>query len=252
MKRILAGLALLLTLLAPVAHADIANLTDNERAILREEVRAYLLENPELIVEVIGILEQRQQQQQAASDDALVSTNLDELQNDGFSWVGGNPDGDVTLVEFMDYRCGYCRKAFEEVNELVESDGNIRFVVKEFPILGEQSVLSSRLAVATLRVAGDEAYEKMHNRLMVFNGPINPQSVQALTTDLGFGDQAEAIMAEMDSADVDAHITKVHALAQRMQINGTPAFVLGPQLLRGYLPLDGMRQVLTQVRAAAN
>lgn len=250
MKRILAGLALLMTLLAPMAQADIANLTNDERAILREEVRAYLLENPELIIEVINILEQRQQQQQAASDDALVANNINDLVNDGASWVGGNPDGDVTLVEFMDYRCGYCRKAFSEVEELVNSDGNIRLVVKEFPILGEQSVLSSRLAIATHLVAGDAAYEKMHDRLMVFNGPINAQSVRALTGDLGFGDQAEAIMAEMDSDAVNARIDDVHALAQRMKINGTPAFVLGPQLLRGYLPLDSMRQLLGQVRAS--
>lgn len=234
------------------AGADLANLTAEERAILRNEVRAYLLENPELIVEVINELERRRQAQQEASDKALVTTNLDEIQNDGFSWVGGNPNGNVTLVEFMDYRCGYCRRAFAEVDQLLAEDGNIRFVVKEWPILGEESVKSARMAVATLQVAGDEAYKAVHDRLMTFNGPINPQSVARILDDLGLGAHGHDIIAAMDSDAVTQHIARVHSLAQRLRITGTPAFVMGDQLLRGYLQPDQMRQVLAQVRAAAS
>ncbi len=102
------------------------------------------------MIEVFSILEQRQQVAETQEDALLMANNIDEIQNDGYSWVGGNPDGDVTMVEFVDYKCGYCRKAHQEVANLVKSDGNIKLVVKEYPILGEDSYNLSRAAIATL------------------------------------------------------------------------------------------------------
>ena len=143
----------------PSAALDLDAMTDGERAAFRAEVRAYLLDNPEVLMEAIRVLETRDQQAQVAADVALAQANADALFNDGYSYVGGNPDGDITLVEFMDYRCGYCRQAFAEVEQLLELDGNIRFIVKEFPILGEQSMLAAQFAIATQQVAGDDAYK---------------------------------------------------------------------------------------------
>ena len=108
-------------------------------------MQAYLLENPEVLVEAMDVLNARQAAADAQNDATLVKTNADAIFNDPASWVGGNPEGDITLVEFTDYRCGYCRKAYDEVAELVKSDGNIRFIVKEFPILGEASLTSAAL-----------------------------------------------------------------------------------------------------------
>mgnify|MGYP006213407919 CR=1 FL=1 len=123
----------------------------------REEVRAYLIENPEVLIEAMNVLQDREAQTAAARDQQMLADNHDVIFNDGVSWVGGNPDGDITMVEFIDYRCGYCRKSYEEVEELVKSDGNIRFVVKEFPILGEASLLSSQFAISILQLHGPEA-----------------------------------------------------------------------------------------------
>lgn len=120
---------------APLQAFDLGNMTADEQAAFGEAVRSYLLENPEVILEAVDQLEQRQQAAELARDEALVQANLAELQNDGYSFVAGNPEGDVTLVEFMDYRCGYCRKAAPEVEKLLAADGNIRLVIKEFPIL---------------------------------------------------------------------------------------------------------------------
>lgn len=252
MIRPLAPLATALFLALPaVAPAetgiDFSAMSDAEREAFRAEVRAYLLENPEVIFEAARVYEDKQAEAQAQADDSLVQVNAEAIFDDGFSWVGGNPEGDITVVEFMDYRCGYCRKAFEEVNELVESDGNIRFVVKEFPILGPDSVASSRFAIATRHVAGDEAYHQVHDALMSFKGTPDEVSLARLGESLGL--DAQPILAAMDSDRVNDELNAVHQLAQRLQINGTPTFIMGEQMVRGYVPLAGMRQIVEDARA---
>ncbi|MGC9417566.1 MAG: DsbA family protein [Rhodovulum sp.] len=247
MTRLPAATLLALGLALPAQAFDLSAMTEDERTAFRAEVRSYLMDNPEVLMEAIQVLEQRQAEAQAQNDETLVQVNADELFRDGHSWVGGNPEGDITLVEFMDYRCGYCRKAFEEVEQLVASDGNIRFIVKEFPILGEQSVLSSRFAVATLQVAGAEAYKQVHDALVTFRGNITEESLKTMgdSLDLDTG----AIMDQMQSPEVEAVLAANHSLAQRMQISGTPTFVIESQMLRGYVPLEGMREVVAQTRA---
>ncbi|MFY0309207.1 DsbA family protein [Leisingera sp. D0M16] len=230
----------------PAKAFDINSMSEAEREAFGNEVREYILANPELILEAVDLLEQRQQQAEAARDDVLVAENLEELQNDGYSWVGGNLDGDITLVEFMDYRCGYCRRAAPEVEKLLESDGNIRLVIKEFPILGEASVLSSRFAVATKQVAGGDAYKQVHDALIEFGGEPNEVALRRLAEGLSL--DADAIFAKMDSEEVTAELRQTRALAQKMAISGTPTFVLGNELLRGYLPADQMEIMVAEIR----
>ncbi|MEP5153737.1 DsbA family protein [Planktotalea sp.] len=247
MKRLLATTSLCLaTLSAPVQALDLNAMTDEERTLFREEVRAFLMENPEVIIESVNQMEARQAAQAEQNDIALVATNMDALANDGFSWVGGNPDGDITIIEFIDYRCGYCRKAHDEVAELLSSDGNIRLIVKEFPILGEASSASSRFAIATKQVAGSDAYKAVHDALITFGGEPSAPALSRLAEGLGL--DADAILAQMGSDDVTREITETRALAQRLQIRGTPTFVMGDRLVRGYVPLDGMRQIIGEER----
>ena len=138
----------------PVAAFDIAKMTDAERAAFQTEIRSYLLAHPEVLDEMANALDAQKAETQAVVDRDLVSANRADLDSDPASYVGGNPEGDLTVVEFIDYRCGYCRKAHGEVAELVRSDGNIRYVVKEYPILSEQSVMAGRVAIAVLRDLG--------------------------------------------------------------------------------------------------
>ena len=243
----LTAAALALSVAAPAQALDIASMNETEREAFRAEIRDYLLENPEVIFEAVAVMEARQAEAQAQDDVQLVSDNADGLFNDPDSWVGGNPEGDITLVEFLDYRCGYCRKAFEDVEQLVETDGNIRFIIKEFPILGEQSVTGSRFAIAAKQVAGDEAYKAVHDALMTFNGDFTETGLRRMAETLGL--DADAIIGQMDSPEVDEVIAANHALGQRMGISGTPSFVMGDQMLRGYVPLEGMRQIAEQIRA---
>ncbi|WP_135448732.1 DsbA family protein [Tabrizicola caldifontis] len=244
MRRLAAIAALATGLLAPPAVAEI---TDLDRAALREEIRAYLLENPEVLIEAMNVLQTREQDAMAQRDLMLLAENADAIFASPDDWVGGNPDGDVTLVEFMDYRCGYCRKAYAEVAELVESDGNIRFVVKEFPILGEASLQSAQFAIAVRQLHGDAAYETVHDALIALRGEPNTETLSRLATDLGLDPQP--ILHRMGSEEVMAVIKANHALADTLEISGTPTFVLKNMMLRGYIPLDAMRNIVAEVRA---
>lgn len=230
----------------PVAAMDLKALTDEERALFRAEVRAYLMDNPEVIMEAVDLLQSREAEAQAQADLNLVSDNASAIFDDGYSWVGGNPDGDITLVEFLDYRCGYCKRAHGEVAKLLETDGNIRLIVKEFPILGEQSVLASRFAIATKQVVGGDSYKALNDALMAYNGDVSIQSLRRLAAT--FGMDAEAIEAHMDSDAVTQEIAATRALAQRLQITGTPTFVMHDEMLRGYLPYDQMKAILEEKR----
>lgn len=231
----------------PAAAFDPANMSEAERGALRAEIRAYLLENPQVIYEAAAIFEEQQAALQAEADVARARANADDLFNDPTAWVGGNPDGDVTMVEFLDYRCGFCRRAHHEIEALLAEDGNLRFIIKEFPVLGDQSVLASRFALATRAVAGDAAYKQVHDALIALDGPLSPprlaEVAQALSLD------GVEIMARMDGDDITAILRENEMLAQRLQINGTPSFVIGDQMVRGFRPMEEMQEIVEAVRA---
>ncbi len=235
---------------APQSTPQTGTMTDTERDSFRAEVRAYLMEHPEVIFEAVSEFERRNQEQQASMDTTLVELNADEIYRDGHSWVGGNPDGDLTLVEFMDYRCGFCRRAQPQVMDLLGSDGNIRLVIKEFPILGPQSEVMSRFAVAVQQLGGDTPFADVHERLMGWDGDIADADIRAISAELGL--DGDAVLAQMSDGAVTEVLRANHELAQRLQISGTPTFVLGSgdggELLRGFMQADEMEAVATRLR----
>lgn len=245
MLRLLA-LCLGLALAVPAGALDLQNLSAADRAALDAEIRAYIVAHPEVLVEAMNALEAKQAAQQADADAGLVKANRSQIEADGYSWVAGNPQGDVTLVEFLDYRCPYCRKAYDAVGELVKGDGKIRFVVKEFPILGPQSELASRFAVAVMQADGPEAYGKVHDALMTFRGEITPQSLGMLATK--FGLDGQDLLGRMNSEAVSKVLADNRALGEKLAISGTPTFVLADQLIRGYLPEDQLKAMVAKVR----
>lgn len=244
MRRLLAGTALVLATALPAA----AEMTAEERAAFRAEVRAYLLENPEVLLEAMNELEMREQVAAAERDKQMLAAQSEAIFNDPASWVGGNPEGDITVVEFIDYRCGYCRKAWQEVDALVEQDGNIRFVLKEFPILGEQSVLSSRFAIAVLQLHGGEAYKTAHDALLSMRADASPEALARVAEEMGLDPQP--ILDRMNADEVTKVIEDNHRLAQTMEISGTPTFVVGGTMVRGYVPLEAMQQIVAEQREA--
>lgn len=246
MNKLAAAACLTVALAAPAGALDLENMSEAEKAAFGAAVRSYLLENPQVLVEVISVLEEQQAAAQEMSEVQMISALSEQIFNDGFSYIGGNPDGDVTLVEFIDYRCGYCRKAHPEVTELVNGDGNIRFIIKEFPILGDDSTMASRFALSVKINAGDDAYFDVHNQLLEGAGGMSEGRLRRMARSAGL--DADAIMSGMDDPEIDQILQANYQLAQMMQITGTPSFVLGETMLRGYAPLNVMQQMVADIR----
>lgn len=223
-------------------------MTAEDRAAFDGAVRDYLLRNPEIMIEVFGILETRQRAAEEAAQEAALKASEDALLNDGYSYVGGNPEGDVTIVEFLDYRCGYCRKAHPEMMQLLKEDGNIRYIVKEFPVLGEESLTASRLALATLMHATGEDYAALMDVLMGFNAPLTAATMTAILDDLVDAKMRDQILASMESDLVRSRLAQNHQLANTLELTGTPAFVINGILVGGYISSSEMRQIIEEAR----
>lgn len=223
-----------------------AQTSEQERIALHLEIRSYILENPKIIFEAVAIVRQKEEEAEASLDDQLVQNFKEDLFEDGYSYVGGNPDGDITVVEFLDYRCGYCRKAFEEIEALLSEDGNIRFVIKEYPILGEASMLTSQFAIAIKQLYGNDAYKMIHDTLISFSGEPTPNTLAEFAKT--FGLEIDPIFERMTSGAVLSEINANRVLGEKMQISGTPTFVFQNKLLRGYVPLETMRAIAASQR----
>lgn len=232
---------------APVPEQS-SPFTADQREALHAEIRAYLLANPEIVMEMVKILEQKQQVAAATDDKALVAANAAAIFDDGFSWVGGNPDGKLTIVEFLDYQCGYCRKAQPEILALLEDNDDVRLIVKEMPILGPGSDLAARAAVATMVAEGPEAYARLHEQLMTMKGEITDASLDRAFSKAGV--DADKARAAMEDPEVTRRIDATHALAETLGIAGTPTFVVADTMVRGYVPRAQIEGLLDQARAA--
>lgn len=251
MRTILAALAIGGTLALPATASaeplDLTSMSESDRAAFGEQVRAYLLEHPEVLVEALEILEQRRNETAAQADKELIAENADSLFDDGFSWVAGNPDGDVTLVEFLDYRCGYCKKAAPEVEALLERDPNIRLVIKEFPILGPESVIAGRLALAALELDRDR-FGSFHNELMEYRGELTEDAAYQLAEKAGY--DIETLGELATSFEIDDQLQENYQLAQALGLQGTPAFIVGDHIIRGYVPAETLEAVVQEAREA--
>ena len=228
------------------AAFDVGDMDAAEKEAFGEAVREYLLSNPGVLMEAISVLEEQEAEMRAQAEVGLIAELSDEIFNDDHSFVGGNPDGDVVMVEFIDYRCSFCRRAHPEVAQLLEADGNIKKIIKEFPILGEESVEASRFAIAVLQVDGPEAYEEINNTLIAHRGAFTRDALERIARDKDLS--VRKIMRRMDSEEVTEVIRANHALAQRLEINGTPGFVFKDRMVRGYLPLPQMMSTVMEVR----
>ena len=247
MKALMTAALMTAALAAPAAAFDPAIMTEAERAAFGEAVRDYIMQNPEVLVEALNAMEAERLANEAENDKLLVAANTAEIFQDGHSWIGGNPEGGLTIVEFIDYRCGYCRSIAPQVDKVVAEDGNIRLILKEFPILGQESDLASRYAIAVKQIAGGDAYKTVHDKLYEMRGAVTIESLNAISQELGF--EADAIVQRMNTEEVSAEIRKNRQLAEKMQIMGTPTFVIGPELLRG-IPSTGLAAAVEEIRAA--
>ena len=206
-------------------------------------MREYLLREPEVIYEAIQELQRRQAEAAAAQQRAAIAANQGKLLDDPTSPVGGNPDGDVTLVEFFDYRCAYCRRVVSSMRALLEEDRGLRVVFKELPVLGPDSVRAARAALASRRQAG---YVPFHFALMTTDD-LSLQGIRAAAEQVGL--DPDRLEADMAAPEVLAAIEANYALANALGIEGTPAFVIGDQLIPGAVDKGRLEQLIDEARS---
>lgn len=242
---VLVGAALVWLLLDPGFRAG---QSDPAWAEMPEEeferrVHAYLLENPDVIIESLQGWEVRLAAAEQTEALAAVAKWADALFRDATSPVGGNPEGDVTLVEFFDYNCPYCRQVAPTMIEAEAADAQLRIVYKEFPILGPNSVLAAAAALAAHR---QDRYVAFHQALMQVSGTVDEEAVMAVATKLGL--DLDRLEADMESPEIQAAIDRNLALAQVLRISGTPGFVIGEEVLRGATDLETLQALVARAR----
>ena len=212
---------------------------------IRQIVREYLIEHPEVLIEAQQALQAKRAAQEAEQARQAIQLYRDELLHDPEAPVAGNPDGAITLVEFFDYRCGYCRRVKPTVETLLAENDDLRFVFKEFPILGPESTEAARAALAA-RNQGN--YEAFHWALMEAEGSFDRDHILSVARSVGLDDQRLA--RDMEEPALDALIARNAELANALGIGGTPAFVIGDRLIGGALPLEHFRAAIADAREA--
>lgn len=233
--------ALALAAAAPATRAEQpANLSVQQ---IEKIVREYLLREPEIIYQALEELQRRQAEAEAARQQAAIAENRSELLNDPASPVGGNPDGDVTLVEFFDYRCAYCRRVVSSMRALLDEDRELRVVFKELPVLGPDSERAARAALASRRQGG---YVPFHFALMAAED-LSLQGIRAAAEAVGL--DPDRLEADMAAPEVNAAIQANYALANELGIEGTPAFVIGAQLIPGAVDKGRLEQLIREARS---
>jgi protein-disulfide isomerase len=182
---------------------------------------------------------------QAATDG--LATNLadrtQEITADPASPVGGNPDGDVSLVEFFDYNCPYCRRMGPILRQMIENDANLRIVYKEWPILGSGSVFAAKAALAAHKQG---KYLAFHEALM--EGPGKADESRVLEVAKYIGLDIERLRGDMDSDEIIQAIDRNMALARALQITGTPTFVIGSEIIRGAVDMAALETSVATAR----
>jgi len=240
--RTILAVALALFLAAP---AQAQQSTPDANTKIEQVVRDYLLRHPEVIVEALQEMQRREQVAEQERASAMIAAHATQLDDPTGRFVAGNPNGDVTVVEFFDYRCGYCKRAFPSLMEAIQADGNVRLVFKEFPILGDDSVLAARAALAAAR---QDRYYDMHVALMQERGSFTEGKVLAIGHDLGL--DVEALRVDMNSPQVDAAINTNRSLARTLNITGTPGFIIGDQVIPGAISTQQMLSLIAKTRDA--
>ena len=214
---------------------------------LDQRIRDYILDHPEVVVEAIQRWQQQQRQAEAEQFKSVLQARRDEILDVSVGTVVGNPDGNVTVVEFMDYNCGYCRRVFPAIQQLAEDDGDLRILFKEFPILGPGSEIASRAALAA-REQG--LYSELHNALMSADQRLEEPQVMAIAREVGL--DTDQLRRDMQSPEIDAIIQRNQALARDLGINGTPGFIIGDEIVRGATSLDHLKQLVAEARRDAS
>jgi len=214
-----------------------------DRTALDQAIHDYLMNHPDVVLDTLRAAQEQADAKAAEQSRRTIITKRKELLDDPDDLVEGNPKGDVTIVEFFDYRCPYCKEVEPSLDALLKEDGKLRIVYKEFPILGEASVYATHVALAAKRQG---KYAEFHRAMMATKGDIRDDTVLKVAASIGL-DVAE-VKADMNSPATDKLIDKNYALADALDIQGTPAIIIGDTLIPGATDLDSLRKDIAALR----
>jgi protein-disulfide isomerase len=229
-RRRYALFVLLFALAVAVPSAWAADpLTPDQVQQVERVIREYLLKHPELLIEMSNTLRAQQEKAKTAQFQKMIAASQKDLVSDPNSFVAGNPSGDVTIVEFFDYQCGYCRRVHPTLATLLQRDGGVRLVLKELPILGPGSEIAARAAIASMAQPGK--YYAFHTALMANQNALDEPAVLAIAARVGL--DAGRLRTDMQAPRIGEVISANRKLATTLGIDGTPAFVIGDRLVPG-------------------
>lgn len=223
------------------APAEPSPFDAKQKAAIEAIIKGYLLEHPEIMLDVQTALEEKMEKIQSDKMKVALSSYAAEIFRDPSAPIAGNPSGDIPVVEFFDYNCGYCRRAFSDISKLVDDDKKVKLILRELPILSKGSEEASRVALAARKQG---KYWEVHKALLSHKGEVNEQSSLRIAQKLGL-DIAQ-LKTDMASAETTAEIEKVRELARKMGIQGTPHFIVGDRAIAG-APTDLLKQIETHV-----
>jgi protein-disulfide isomerase len=250
MKKVFA--AALATVLAfaalPAAAQDASQapgMSLDQKGQIEKIVHDYLIAHPEVIKEAIVALQAKEEAEKADTQSQAVSANKGAIFSDAATPVAGNPIGDVTLVEFFDYHCPYCKAVAEPLAQLLKEDKGVRLVLKEFPILGDDSKLAAKAALAS---AAQGKYWEFHQALLEHRGPFDTDIINAIAGKVGL--DSKKLLADMADAKTQPLIDSNRKLADSLDIGATPTFIIGDQVVEGAIPLDQIRALIKKARGS--
>jgi protein-disulfide isomerase len=223
--------------------AQAAEFTPEQKQELGEVIRQYLMENPEVVRDAMQELERKQQMAEETARTESLKTMSGEIFHSKDDLVAGNPKGKVTMVEFFDYNCGYCKRAFPDVLKMVSEDKDLRLVMKEFPILSAGSVYAARAALASHKQG---KYWEFHMALMSHQGGIDEAVTDQIAEATGL--DLKKLKADMESKEIAQVIRRNMQMAESLKINGTPAFIIDETVIPGAVGYKALATVVKQVR----
>lgn len=203
-----------------------------------------ILENPQIVMDAVNLLRERDEANKESLKKQSYLDNKELLNSDLNAPTYGNPNADITIVEFFDYNCGYCKRAMTVMQEVLKNDKNLRIVYREFPILSEGSIYASRAALAS---RAQDKYEIFHEELMLSTQELNATLVIQIAKKIGL--DVEKLQQDMNDPSVFEHIQTSRDLADALQFTGTPSFVIGDKLIGGYIPQEAIMEIIESLRS---
>ncbi len=240
----LLGMAAALAL-ALVSSPSRAEMDAAQKEEIGQIIHEYILAHPEILDEAAQALQEKRDKELASAQQKAIEEKASTIFNSKNQMVLGNPDGAITLVEFFDYNCTYCRRAVSDMSALLDANPDLRVVMKEFPILSEGSVEAARISVAVKELAPDK-YLDFHRELFSRPGQASATKALEIATDLGLDTDALRIAAK--AQDVTAGLQEVHQLATDLGISGTPSYVIGQEIVPGAIGYDGLQAKVSAIR----